>query len=301
MDFSRLRDEFLRHCQIKNLSPHTMRAYKQDLNDFAAWLAQHDGANAFSKDTVAGWLSAMRERGLSPASIKRRVACLKVLCRWLEESAGLETSPFRGWRTNIRMRKRLPKNLSRTELKAVLGLSRKDPFAVLGFNAATLKLALELLFCTAIRVGELCSITLASIDLAHGTIAINGKGNRERQVFLVDDRVVEFVRHYLGRRQAVSPKTEALLVTTRGAPLTPDAIRRRLRRHAEKMGLERRVTPHMFRHTAATELLESGVDIRFVQKLLGHASISTTEIYTHVSNRSLKEAIRTANPRARLG
>lgn len=291
---------FLAFCQRKNLSDHTLRAYRQDLNDFVAWSKRTQQSHPLSKDGMEQWLSDMSERRLAATTAKRRLACLKVFCRWLEDEERIEANPFNRFRTPIKVPKRLPKNLSHTELQSLIGRQVKGRWRSLSFNRLTLFVALELLFATGIRVGELCSIELANLDIQAGVITIKGKGNRERQVYLVDDELKCMVRHYISKRKTKSPLTDRLLVAKRGAALSPNQIRQALHKHVENVGLERRVTPHMFRHTTATQLLENGVDIRFVQKLLGHASISTTEIYTHVSDAKLQQAINSADLRRTL-
>lgn len=290
-------NEFLDHCKHKDLSNYTLRAYRQDLNDFNKWTARSDTENWVSKDSITNWMTDMRNRGLAPATVKRRIACLKVLCRWLEDEERIPNNPFHRLRATVRLARRLPRNLTHAELKSLLGTNDVLDEGRPNFQANTLTLALELLFTTGIRIGELCSIHLNDIDLGSGIILIKGKGNRERRVFLVDDNIKKRIKAYLKRRSQTIPSTNTLLVTRRGNPISPDLIRKSLHQRTESLGLPRKITPHMLRHTAATQLLENGVDIRFVQKLLGHASISTTEIYTHVSDTKLQEAIKTANPR----
>ncbi|MBL4692768.1 MAG: tyrosine-type recombinase/integrase [Magnetovibrio sp.] len=297
VNLTEISDEFIEYCRAKNLSEHTLRAYRQDLNDFLIWGGKCAHQNPFAKDTMMGWMMDMRERGLGPASIKRRIACLKVLCRWLEEDERIEDNPFHKFRANVRLPRRLPRNLYHEELKVLFGSRSVEGHEHFG---ATMSLILELLFTTGIRVGELCQVRIHDINLGGNSIAIQGKGNRERRVFLVDDIIKCQIKAYYKVREQLTPRTDGLLLTTRGTAITPDYVRRMLRKHVENLKLKRRITPHMLRHSAATQLLESGVDIRFVQKLLGHASISTTEIYTHVSDSRLQEAIRTANPRSQL-
>lgn len=300
MDFQAVSKEFLAHCRGRGLSDHTIRAYRQDLGEFDTWVRRGCVRSPLSKDGIRDWMSAMQRRRLAPATVKRRLACLKVVCRWLEDEGQIEASPFRRMRATVRLPDRLPRNLSRAELKMLLGDTPTKSWAATEFRALTLKLALELLFATGVRVGELCAIRIQDIDLASGAVTIMGKGKRERRVFLFDREVRRLLGTYLRRRANLGPATEALLLTGRGTRATPDYLRRRLHAHAGAIGLGRRVTPHMLRHSAATQLLENGVDIRFVQKLLGHASISTTEAYTHVSDTRLEAAIRAANPRRRL-
>jgi site-specific recombinase XerD len=291
---------FLQHSRTKGLSDHTLRAYRQDLTDFQHWGLRHRCQDMFVKEAISGWMADMRERQLAATSIKRRVACLKVLFRWLEENGDLTQNPFHRFRATVQLPRRLPRNLTHAELKSLFASAPVFAADNEGFARQTLHLALELLFTTGIRVGELCSIRLEDIDLLAGTIKINGKGNRERRVFLVDDEIITQFQSYVSARQKRQPVTEHLLIKPRGSTLTPDQIRKHLHAHVEDLKLPRRITPHMLRHTAATQLLETGVDIRLVQKLLGHASISTTEIYTHVSDTKLQAAIRNANPRRKI-
>ncbi len=297
MTFELIANEFIEHCRAKDLSDHTVRAYRQDLNDLLAWIARNAGAFLFTKEAITAWITDMRNRGQAPTSIKRRVACVKVLCRWLEDEERLDDNPFHKLRISIRLPRRLPRNLKQNELKVLFGNGQRNETEV---RINTLSLALELLFTTGVRIGELCKIRIQDIDLTAGTIAVKGKGNRERRVFLVDDVIKRQVATYIKRRNKLVFETDRLLITTRGGPASPGYIRKMLHKHVETLKLERRITPHMLRHSAATQLLETGVDIRFVQKLLGHASISTTEIYTHVSDTSLQDAIRAANPRGRI-
>lgn len=301
MDFQCVTEEFFDHCARKGLSDHTLRAYRQDLRDFRTWLTRAGELEPLHRDTIVEWIADLRQRELAPASIRRRLACLKVLCRWLEDEERIEQSPFHRLRTPIQIPKRLPRNLSPQELKSLFDqAARPDRAASPDIQHATLRLALELMFGTGIRVGELCAIRLDDLDPERGSIRIAGKGNRERRVFLPDPRLRNLLNEYVALRDTTNPTTNRLLITRHGTAVRPDYIRRRLRKLSEDAKLDRRVTPHMLRHSAATQLLESGVDIRFVQKLLGHSSISTTEIYTHVSDSALRTAICQANPRQRL-
>jgi integrase/recombinase XerD len=150
---------------------------------------------------------------------------------------------------------------------------------------------LELLLATGIRVGELIRLRPADLDLAEGVLRVIGKGNRQRVVFLPGTRVRRLLDSYLARRAALQPRAESLFVADDLRPITAPGVRAFLKEIAKSAGLSRRVTPHLLRHTAATLLLEAGVDIRFVQRLLGHASIMTTQLYTHVSDKALQTAI----------
>lgn len=300
MDFLALKQGFLDHCRTKGLSAHSLKAYRQDLDDYALWRkrARRKDQDPLSKDAITDWVLALQDRAMAPASIKRRVACLKVMCRWLEDEDIIESSPFHRLRLNIRLPRQLPKNIKRGELKALFAaVGRASNEGPKRQTWLTMRLGLELMFTTGVRVGELCAIRLHDIDFTEGSISIRGKGNRERRVYFVDQDMHRSVERYLKTRKKTGTQSEFLLINSWGAPVTPDFIRRQLKKLAERAGIERTITPHMLRHSAATELLENGVDIRFVQKLLGHSSISTTEIYTHVSDSSLRSAIQSANTR----
>ena len=297
MNQSKSFSEFLKHCRRSGLSDHTCRAYQGDLKDFITFMDGSEIADLTDKAAIAAWITDMRHRDLAPATIKRRIACLKVAFRWLEDEGWLESNPFHRFKSTIRLPRALPRDLNKSELRALLNEASQAAKGTTNVSKLTLWLALELMYCTGVRVGELCSIRLKDLDVENGIIRVNGKGNRERLVFLVDSNVRSLLEAYLGYRQEPSPVTNNLLVTSRGTSAKPDFIRRNLHRLVDNLDLERRVTPHMLRHTAATHLLEAGVDIRLVQRLLGHSSISTTERYTHVTDTSLQASLMRANPR----
>jgi integrase/recombinase XerD len=196
----------------------------------------------------------------------------------------------------VRLPRRLPRSVTADELRLLLSaISRRRP----AFSALLLRLTVILLFTTGLRIGELAAVRLSDIDWNDGIIQVRGKGNRERRVYLVGEEVRILLTRYFKARQRIAV-TDALLVNQRGRAATPQYLRRRLRESAEDAELCRRVTPHMLRHAAATHLIEAGVDIRFVQKLLGHASIATTQMYTHVSDVSLQRTLARADTLKRV-
>ncbi|PCI39757.1 MAG: integrase [Rhodospirillaceae bacterium] len=300
MELQHVITDFDAHCRRKGLSPLTLRAYGRDLQDFKGWLHQSDLTDVFSRDTVSGWVGNMRSRKLAPASIKRRLACLKVMFAWLEDEERLGLNPFHKLKLSIRLPRRLPRDLSRNELQILLSAADIAAQQQTKIAVHTLHLSLEVLFSTGVRISELCTIRMQDIDVFSGAIHIKGKGNRERRVYIIEPTTLSLVRNYIKKRATHNADTDALFITGQGTPITPDYIRRRLHKLVEGTTICRRVTPHMLRHSAATQLIECGADIRYVQKLLGHSSISTTEIYTHVTDISLRAALSQANPRRRL-
>ena len=281
---------FIRHCQsIRKLSPHTTRAYQLDLARFSQFAGRRAKVAACDKTTIHDYVRHLfDERALKESSVKRHLATLRSFFRWLEEDEVIGEDPFRGARIRIRMPKRLPRVIARSDLRRLLLHDRPRLFADLTAYVAT-----ELLFATGMRVSELAGLLDTAVDVDEGTITIIGKGNRQRRVF-VPDELKALLRDY---RAARPSDAETFLVNSRGEPASPQMIRRLVRIHGERSAVRDRVTPHMFRHSVATYLLEEGVDIRYVQRLLGHRSISTTEIYTHVADAALKVRITERHPR----
>jgi integrase/recombinase XerD len=284
---------FLRHCQsIRKLSPHTIRAYQLDLARFGQFLGRRAAVAACDKGVIHNYVRHLFDaRALKEASVKRHLATLRSLFRWLEEDDDAIEDPFRGARIRIRMPKRLPRVIARADLRRLLLHERPAGFADLTGYVAT-----ELLFATGMRVSELAGLLDAAVDVEDGTITIIGKGNRQRRVF-VPEELKSLLRDYRLIRDRAPSSADTFLVNSRGDAATPQMIRRLVRLHGERSAVRDRVTPHMFRHSVATYLLEEGVDIRYVQRLLGHRSISTTEIYTHVADAALKVRITERHPR----
>lgn len=292
MTLSEARRQFLSHCgSAVNLSAHTMRAYGNDLDDTQKYFGMRRRIDAVEKDHLRQYIHHMREiKGLKETTIKRRLASLKLLFKWAGQERGMAVNPFDSLNERIRLPKRLPRALDRADQAAlrhaVATVSRAD-----GFECVRDKLAIEMLLDTGIRVGELVSIDLADISLASRCVLIHGKGNRQRLVYLLRRSLVRKIEQYLTWRRSLPVCTEKLFVTAAGVAISAPVVRAGLRRIAKDARITRHVTPHMLRHTCATQWLEGGLDIRYVQKLLGHHSISTTEIYTHVSDQGLREAL----------
>ena len=287
MDVCQACDDFLAYCrQEKHLSPNTLAAYQQDLTEFQRFGGITQIDDITGEHLVAYVSHLTNVRRLASASIKRRLACLRSTCGWLVRKKALMVSPFTEVQIQVRIPTRLPRCLSRRDVAALLS-------AADGTNTTT-RLALHLLLTTGIRVGELVRIRASDVDTQQQTVRILGKGNRERQVFLPCKELATAVQSHISACRA-SASHDHLIQNSRGRPASTASIRRRVRALAETAGLSRKVTPHMLRHTAATSLLEAGVDIRLVQRLLGHHSISTTQIYTHVSDAMLKAAVVNAN------
>lgn len=288
MSIRRHVDQFLRYCTVeRQLSENTLQAYSYDLADFRKWLPSRikiedvktDGLRSYLEDMISG-------RQLSVATVRRRIACLRSFFRYLDEGKIL-TDPFTGWRLKLPRRKRLPRSLSQLETSTLLKLR-----ALRRYDLST---EIGLMVATGIRVGELCKILIGDVSPDGSKIRIRGKGSRDRVVYVTNQRLGAKIQALVARRQRLLGMQGTLFANRYGLPLQPHSFRSKLRSVARDAGLRQRVTPHMLRHTAATLLIENGVDIRIVQRLLGHSSIATTEIYTHVSDEALRKTLERAD------
>jgi site-specific recombinase XerD len=284
-------DEFIRFCKIeRQLSQHTLDAYESDLFDLSHSLPKNILISQISVEDLKNYLQQMVERRqLSPATVRRRLACLRAFYRHISVLAEV-ANPFFEWRPSVPRRKRLPRALSRIETSSLLSAHLPPQRSY----SAPFLIAIRVMISTGIRVSELCSIRLEDVSPDASAIRIRGKGSRDRIVYVADQNLKNNLQKHIADRHRSRTACQAPFLNRLGSSLRPQSIRSRLRKYAGHVGITRRVTPHMLRHTAATLLIETGVDIRFVQRLLGHSSIATTEIYTHVSDEALRTRLEQA-------
>jgi integrase/recombinase XerD len=314
MQVRHAREQYVRWLLItRDLSPHTIRAYDGDIAAFERHLGRHLGLLAFvshiDRDRLVAFMEEQRAAGLSARSIRRRASGLRGFCKWLVSRHLLDADPWAGTTVAAGRSRKLPRLVPTHDLDCLLASLRKtarvelesdQDGTLLRPHESTTLLAVALMVATGVRVNEVVSIRCSDIDLPGRSLRIVGKGRRERQVYLTNDWIKSLTRAYLDARAALDVQHPHLLFNWRHDPLTPAAMRSRLSKAARDAGLVARVTPHMLRHTAATQLIEAGVDIRYIQRLLGHASLSTTEIYTHVSDRALRQVVSDADVLGRL-
>jgi integrase/recombinase XerD len=296
---------FLDHYEFaRHVSPHTVRAYAGDLADFSEFLGRGAELTSVDRDTIRAYARALRVvRELKETTIRRRLATLKVLFRWLEREGLSSTEPIQRLDVSVRLPRRLPRALPTAELRQLLHtteLAYRSAEKPDRFDALLTHFVVVTLLTTGLRVGELVAVRKGDVTAEFGAIQVRGKGNRERRVYASGGQALATLERYLAARLTITATHDALLCTRTGGTVTADHVRRRLSRAAIRAHIERWVTPHMLRHSAATQLIEAGVDIRFVQQLLGHASIATTQIYTQVSDPSLRERLSTANTIGRI-
>jgi integrase/recombinase XerD len=310
MQVRQARKQYVRWLRItRDLSPHTIRAYDADIAAFERHIGMRAFVRQIDRDRLVSFMEDQRAAGLSSRSIRRRAAGLRGFCRWLLSCHLLDADPWVGATVAVGRSRKLPRLVPTHELDRLLVSLRRtacvereaDPDEVLERpHESTTLLAVALMVATGVRVNEVVSIKCHDIDLPGRSLRIVGKGRRERQVFLPNDWLKDMTRAYLKTRTELGVEHPHLLFNSRREPLTAAAMRSRLVKAATDAGLRGRVTPHMLRHTAATQLIEAGVDIRYIQRLLGHASLSTTEIYTHVSDGALRRVVSEADVLGRL-
>jgi site-specific recombinase XerD len=276
-------EAFIRHCvEERGLSINTITAYRQDLAEFVRRFNAHAELSQIAGVQIVEYTTHLSKiRLLKPATVKRRVACIRTFFRWAVEQRLRPASPFDEVSLRIRIPDRLPRCLDRRETRSLM--AHRSDFGRTG------GIAISLLLSTGMRVGEIANLPRSAVDCESGRIRITGKGDRERIVFVTNKHLRKELASFLSRQWREDHRL--VLTSEKGQPMSSRAVRRLVARVGHAAGLQRRITPHMLRHTAATLLLEAGTDIRFVQRLLGHRSIVTTQIYTHVSDAALKAAL----------
>jgi site-specific recombinase XerD len=288
----------------RSLSSHTVRAYDGDVAALRRYLGSEVPVHSLSEETITGFVIALRQSGASGSSIRRRVAGLRSFSRWLATTETIECDPWKTLPLRLPISKTLPRALPRRELDRLLSSlcqaagipGRKPPSIRLEYaDQATTLLAVSIMIVTGVRVSELVSIRSSDLDTHGASLRVMGKGQRERSVYLAGEWLKDLCGTYVSTRDQLGIEHDRLLFNRTGNPLTPPVMRSRLAKAGVRAGLSNHITPHMLRHSAATQLLEAGVDIRYVQRLLGHASITTTEIYTHVTDQALRAVITNAN------
>lgn len=295
-------DGFADHLALeRHLSANTVTAYRRDLKQLAVFLSrQRRSLASATYPLLRRFLAQQMALGYARASIARRVGAIHTFYRWAASRGFVDADPA-AMLGRPKVVSRLPSVLRPSEAAGLVEAPRSSPDADAAVRAFALRdrAVLELLYGSGLRVGEVSSLTLDRVDPDRGRVVVMGKGSKEREVPL-SDYAVEAIRTYLreGRSHVAAPGSAALFFNRKGKRLGERDIRALVRRYGGRTLSGRRVTPHTLRHSFATHLLEGGADIRAVQELLGHASVATTQRYTHVSRARLFEAYRRSHPRA---
>lgn len=295
-------EQFEVHLRVDlRRSPHTVTAYRGDLEHLARDLAREGMAatpDAVELRHLRGWLARQHAAGAAPATLQRRSGTVRVFFRWASTHALVGADPAASLRSP-KVPRRLPPDLTTRDLEQVFAAAAAR-LAEQGDAAPARDLAiLELLYATGIRVGELCGLDLNALDTDRGAVRVLGKGDKERVVPLGRPAQTA-VQRWLGVRSTwqTSASGMAVFLGARGGRIDPRVVRRVVHESLLAVPDAPNLGPHGLRHAMATHLLEGGADLRSVQEMLGHASLATTQIYTHVTHERLREAFRQAHPRA---
>jgi integrase/recombinase XerD len=307
------------HFSTHDRSRRTRSAYRLDLDQFSTFAGPSFTLDQLSGVLIEQWAANLRGKGYSPASMRRKIVVLKVFCSYWLRRGELSESPF--WRVKLSLGRieQLPRSLSEVEIRTLLtqagringtaDIQRKGPALAKRHETSrsfreyrTLRnLALvDLLFATGMRVGEVSALDMDDFNVTESVFRVKGKGGRHRLAFIVDNVTIRIQRQHLELRSFLHTNSKALFINGARERLSTQGIANVIAVFRQDAGLKRHITPHMLRHTVATLLLRNGVDIRVVQEFLGHASIATTQRYTHIAKDHLIGVLRKHHPSLRL-
>lgn len=285
---------------VRGLSPHTVIAYARDVRQFASWTKATTGDDSLSAEIdhtlLRSFLGTLRRRGYAPTTVARKLASLRAFFRYLQHAGVMEEDPA-SLLHSPRTPHHLPAFFSREEMSEVLRGTRGDSFCEVRNHAI-----LEFLYSTGVRLSELTGLNSGDVQKHERTVLVRGKGRKER-ITPVGEPALDALDDYLAvRTELLRVKGEvdpdALWLNRSCKRLSGRSVQRIVRRYLRAVSDREKISPHVIRHTFATHLLDNGADLRAVQELLGHESLSTTQVYTHLTTDRLKQVYRQAHPRA---
>lgn len=289
-------EEYLEYCTYrKELDVKTVKAYRIDLNQFFSFACCDEP----EKETIERYITDLHKK-YKQKTVKRKIASVKAFYSYLEEEEVLKQNPFRKIKVKFKETIVLPRIIPREEIEQLLNYmyAYLNDLSGIGYKHGLRDAAVvELFFATGARVYEISNIRSESINLNSGLIRIMGKGGKERYIQISNEAVLEILRKYYAENEKDIKKSGYFFVNNRGNRYTEQSIRLMLKKYTKKAGIETKITPHMFRHSFATYLIEEGVDVSCVQQILGHSSIKTTQIYIHVAAKKQADILRELHPR----
>lgn len=291
---------YLGYCKMqKCLDEKTLKAYRIDLRQFSEQNINMNIAEITS-ETLEQYIARLHEQ-YKPKTVKRKIASVKALFHYLEYKEVISHNPFNKMLIHFREPVILPKTIPLHTVEIFLSTiykQRENAKTLYQRQNALRDIAVvELLFSTGMRISELCSLKVNDVNLYDGTILIYGKGNKERRIQIGNESVIHILTEYNDCFSAGRQFSSNFFVNQSGKSLSDQAVRRMINKYTSLASIEQHITPHMFRHTFATSLLEADVDIRYIQEMLGHSSINITEIYTHVTVAKQRNILATKHPR----
>ena len=296
----KLINTYLSYCKTnKRLDDLTIKAYRIDLRQFCAHF--HDmNITDVSCDNIESYIASMHDQ-YKPKTVKRKVVSIKAFYHYLLYKDFINNNPFDKISSRFREPITVPKTIPLSSIEAVLQVAYSEckNATTSGKRIKAIRdvALMEMLFATGIRISELCSLTPDSIDLTNHTVHILGKGSKERLIQIENPATLATLENYYKVYESSITQCHHFFANINETPLSDQSARRIINKYAKMAGIKQHITPHMFRHTFATSLLDADVDIRYIQELLGHSSISTTQIYTHVSLSKQRDILATKHPR----
>ena len=299
MNFVELMKKYLDYCQFrKELDWNTLKAYRIDLRQFFEYVQE----DMPGKHKIENYVTELHKK-YKQKTVKRKIASIKAYFNYLEEEEIIEDNPFRKIKVKFKETNILPRIIPREEIEQLINYvyaqavnKGKGRYKYWLRDIAVI----ETLFASGARVYEISNIREDNIDLKTGLIKIMGKGGRERYIQIASKDILDVLKKYYIQNTTAIKKSGFFFVNNRGARFTEQSIRLMLKKYAKAAGIERNITPHMFRHSFATYLIEEGVDVSCVQKILGHSSIRTTQIYIHIAAKKQAEILRKMHPRNKM-
>lgn len=294
---------YLNYCQYqKRLDAKTLKAYRIDLRQFHTSISPQT-INEITSEVLENHIITLHQ-SFTPKTVKRKIASLKAFFHYLEYRELINRNPFNRLQIKFREPTILPKTIPlpiiETILSTIYSHQRTATTNYQKRNALRDAAVIELLFATGIRISELCSLSPKDVDFYEKTILIYGKGSKERRIQLGNEEVISVLMEYRESFKTEIETCHHFFVNQSGRPLSDQAVRRMINKYTSLAAIELHITPHMFRHTFATSLLEADVDIRYIQEMLGHSSINITEIYTHVAMAKQRDILTRKHPRKNL-
>ena len=291
---------YLQYCQCqKRLDSKTLKAYRIDLRQFASHVSDID-VRDITTGTLENYIAKLNQ-DYKPKTVKRKLASVKAFFHYLEYKDIIDRNPFSRMQLKLREPQILPKTIPlhtvETLLSAIYKQRTDASTAYQRKNALRDAALIELLFATGIRISELCSLKAEDVNLYDRSVLIYGKGSKERKVQIGNEDVARILEEYKNAFFPQIQKCSRFFVNQNYSVMSDQSVRRMINKYASLAAIELHITPHMFRHTFATSLLEADVDIRYIQEMLGHSSINITEIYTHVAMSKQRDILTTKHPR----
>lgn len=296
-------EKYLHYCKFqKELDDKTIRAYKADLKQFITLIGENE--SNLDKERLNSYLLYLH-RTYKQKTVKRKIASVKALFHYFEEEEIIEINPFHKVKTRFKEEIVLPKIIPRNIIEQLLNHLYKErntkEYSEWHRKIILRDIAIvETLFSTGLRISELCHLQNKYVDLKNGVLCIQGKGGKERYIQIGNSDVLSMLNIYKNCFEEEIRKAGYFFVNRYGNPLSEQSARRMIHKYADAIQADINITPHMFRHSFATYLMEEDVNIRYIQKMLGHSSITTTQIYTYVTTEKEKEILQKRHPRNKM-